>query len=162
MATVPTYAPIYTPAYYRATNTALFVFMAVLVIGTLAQAALSLGTSRTRPHDEESWEAGPSIRFIHTTTEDQTEDGSMGLTPRDSLSIRSTLATTSHSGDADSEQSEEIHDISSEPSEKDITDTFALTALLSMSGSGFWSADDTNPWIDQPGNELLCDSLLED
>ena len=27
---------------------------------------------------------------------------------------------------------------------------------------GSSSADDTNPWIDQPGNELLCDSLLED
>ena len=65
----------------------------------------------------------------------------MGLTPRDSLSIRSTLATTSHAGDTDSEQSEETPDVSSELSEEDITDAFALIAMSMSSLPNPWSMD---------------------
>ena len=70
-------------------------------------------------------------------------------------------AAISHFGDTNSEQLEEIHNISSKPSEEDITNAFALTAMLSTSGSGFWYGDDANPWNDQSGNESLGDSLPE-
>ena len=112
-------------------------------------------------HHGESSETGLSAKFTPPMPLIQTEDGPRDLTPEDSLSVRSMQATISHFGDTDSEWLEETHNISSKPSEEDITNAFALTAMLSTSGSGFCHGDDANPWNDQSGNELLGDSLPE-
>ena len=148
------------PSYDEATNIGLFVLLGMLLVSMLAFIALPHVFVHGACHNE-SLEMGLSAQFTSFMPSIKTEDGSRDSTPEDSLSVRSAQAAISHLGDTDSEWLEETPDISSRPSEEDITNAFALTAMLSTSGSGFWYGEDANPWNDQPGDESLGDSLPE-
>jgi hypothetical protein len=69
----------YSCSYEEATNIALFVLLALIMLGVLANTALSMGPSYTAHHDEESWEAGSSVQFTNSTASYQTENDPMDL-----------------------------------------------------------------------------------